>query len=238
MTKEIEEFTDRMVRNEVFACVSSIVADLANGYGEIPRGLALADLAEEAAELSYSVEDYEEALHGEGWKLEPVDSDDLPAFVKIRLSAERNPGEFVVFKGSDEWAKDDEADGYMVTGFTREEAARCLRTPRNRALPVGSFRTLDRFRLARRRTHEARRTCRTSRKSHGLGTDDDRARDRARLRHSANRRRHAQARAGRGKAAFDPRCAAEARRRREVKEGEPGKPGLACRGDVNHKNSG
>lgn len=124
MTKEIEEFTDRMVRNEVFACVSSIVADLANGYGEIPRGLALADLAEEAAELSYSVEDYEEALHGEGWKLEPVDSDDLPAFVKIRLSAERNPGEFVVFKGSDEWAKDGEADGYMVTGFTREEAAR------------------------------------------------------------------------------------------------------------------
>lgn len=134
MTKEIEEFTDRMVRNEVFACVSSIVADLANGYGSLgyterqtmrdrPAEGALS-LMEEAAELSYSVEDHEEALRGEGWKLEPVDSDDLPAFVKIRLSAERNPGEFVVFRGSDEWAKDDEVDGYMVTGFTREEAAR------------------------------------------------------------------------------------------------------------------
>lgn len=95
-----------MVRNEVFACVSSIVADLANGYGSLgyterqtmrdrPAEGALS-LMEEAAELSYSVEDHEEALRGEGWKLEPVDSDDLPAFVKIRLSAERNPGEFVV----------------------------------------------------------------------------------------------------------------------------------------------
>lgn len=120
MTTEIEEFTDRMVRNEVFACVSSIVADLANGYGEVPRGLALADLAEEAAELSYSVEDYEEALRGEGWKLEPINSDDLPAFVKIRLAAERNPGEFVVFKGND----DVNGEGYMVTGDTVEEAAR------------------------------------------------------------------------------------------------------------------
>ncbi len=124
MTTEIEEFTDRMVRNEVFACVSSIVADLANGSGEVPRGLALADLAEEAAELSYSVEDYEEALRGEGWKLEPVNSDDLPAFVKIRLAAERNPGEFVVYKADDEFAKAEDVDGYMVTGDTVEEAAR------------------------------------------------------------------------------------------------------------------
>lgn len=76
MTKEIEEFTDRMVRNEVFACVSSIVADLANGYGEVPHGLALADLAEEAAELSYAVEDYEEAATQAGWRNHGHDGDD------------------------------------------------------------------------------------------------------------------------------------------------------------------
>lgn len=130
MTTEIEEFTDRMVRNEVFACVSSIVADLANGYGTLgyterqtmrdrPAEGALT-LMEEAAELSYSVDDYEEALRGEGWKLEPINSADLPAFVKIRLDAERNPGEFVVFKGND----DVNGEGYMVTGDTVEEAAR------------------------------------------------------------------------------------------------------------------
>ena len=134
MRKSIEDFTDHMVRNEVYGCVSALVSDLAKGYGvlgytdrhamrEDPAIGALA-LMEEASELAYPVEDYEEALRGEGWKLEPVDSDDLPAFVKIRLSAERSPGEFVVYKAGDEFASAEDVDGYMVTGFTREEAAR------------------------------------------------------------------------------------------------------------------
>lgn len=116
MTTEIEEFTDRMVRNEVFACVSSIVADLANGYGEVPRGLALADLAEEAAELSYSVEDYEEALRGEGYRIEPTDSDDLPDFVKAHVA--KFGGSFVIFDPHDD------EDGFKLTGDTAEEIAR------------------------------------------------------------------------------------------------------------------
>lgn len=58
--RDLQEKCRRLVQNEVLACVSSLVSDLAKAYGENVPGLN--DLLEEAAELCTPILDYEEAV--------------------------------------------------------------------------------------------------------------------------------------------------------------------------------
>ena len=79
MTKDIDrtspdfqrEVAD-MVRREVIYCVSSLVSDLASGYGETLPG-ELGQLAEEAFEMSTPLQDYESAAYDEGWRYVEID---------------------------------------------------------------------------------------------------------------------------------------------------------------------
>lgn len=76
----IEAFAERMVRNEVLCCVSSLVATLANGafadHGPSymhtggTAGRELDALAEQAFELASPVLDYESAAVEAGWSEE------------------------------------------------------------------------------------------------------------------------------------------------------------------------
>ena len=64
---------DDLVRMEVHYCVSSLVYQLAGAYGEISsaNGASAGDLAsltEQAAELSWPIDDYEEAAIQAGWR--------------------------------------------------------------------------------------------------------------------------------------------------------------------------
>lgn len=89
----LQRRADRLVSQEVHACMSSLVATLAAGYGTaLPRksaaGIALDDLAEQAQELAAPVLDYESAARESGWVVGPAgmlvlphgdhDDDDLP----------------------------------------------------------------------------------------------------------------------------------------------------------------
>lgn len=60
---------DDLVRVEVHYCVSSLVSTLAsgNGIGSDMAGTDLAALTEQAAELCYPLDDWEEAARADGW---------------------------------------------------------------------------------------------------------------------------------------------------------------------------
>lgn len=60
-TESINEFAERMVRNEVLCCVSSLIYTLSQGYGERCDHADTSDLVEQAFELSSPVLDYESA---------------------------------------------------------------------------------------------------------------------------------------------------------------------------------
>ena len=69
-SETLDQCADRIVRQEVMCCLSSIVSTLANGYGNIGQNRpdnGLADLAEQALELCCPVSDYEEAATEAGW---------------------------------------------------------------------------------------------------------------------------------------------------------------------------
>lgn len=100
-----------MVQQEVFCCVSHIVAVLAAGSGAVDRrsrnapnvGAAaqLADLAEQAFELACPVPDYEEAAIQAGWSIQ--EGDEGRGFWKRETDgtmrvADANPD------GGDEWS--------------------------------------------------------------------------------------------------------------------------------------
>lgn len=85
----LQRRADRLVSQEVHACMSSLIATLARSNGAIPSGERdLAGLVDQAAELSYSVLDYESAARESGWVVGPAgmlvlphgdhDDDDLP----------------------------------------------------------------------------------------------------------------------------------------------------------------
>jgi len=64
----LDQCADRIVRQEVMCCLSSIIATLANGYDAIPNNKReLASLAEQAFELCSPIQDYEEAAREVGW---------------------------------------------------------------------------------------------------------------------------------------------------------------------------
>lgn len=68
--KPTEQQLDQFVRQNVSLCVSSLVATLASGIGHVSartRDYPHEGLIEQAAELHYPVEDYEEAARQEGW---------------------------------------------------------------------------------------------------------------------------------------------------------------------------
>lgn len=79
----------RLVEREVHACMSSLVATLAEAYGataghSLPRGgtrMAINDLTEQAMELAAPVLDYEGAAREAGWIQSPTDwrRDEEPA---------------------------------------------------------------------------------------------------------------------------------------------------------------
>lgn len=71
--RDIQEKCRRLVQNEVQACVSSLVSDLAKVYGESVPGLN--DLLEEAFNLCTPVPDYEEAAREEGIEVREVDGE-------------------------------------------------------------------------------------------------------------------------------------------------------------------
>lgn len=68
----LQRRADRLVSQEVNACMSSLVATLAAGYSTgLPRksgsGIALDDLAQQADHLAAPVPDYESAAREAGW---------------------------------------------------------------------------------------------------------------------------------------------------------------------------
>ena len=67
--ESIYQFAERMVRNEVLCCMSSLVATLSAGQGAVSRRLAqdLDGLCEQAGELTIPVLDYESAAIEAGW---------------------------------------------------------------------------------------------------------------------------------------------------------------------------
>lgn len=65
------ERVERLIRHDVFANVSSLVATLAQGYDAIGMdkdAMGLSALTEQAWELASPVLDYEEAARQEGWE--------------------------------------------------------------------------------------------------------------------------------------------------------------------------
>ena len=60
---------DQIVAAEVHYCVSYLVSTLAGAYGDAMPG-DLGDMIEQAAELSYPINDWEEAALQAGWSLE------------------------------------------------------------------------------------------------------------------------------------------------------------------------
>lgn len=59
---------DQLVNREVHQCLSALVSVLAQGYGAATAAPDLEDLCEQAAELCYPVDDYEEAAVAAGWE--------------------------------------------------------------------------------------------------------------------------------------------------------------------------
>ncbi len=66
MNETIEQRADRLVRQEVYVCLSSLVSTLAQGYGQATSD-PLAELVNQAFELACPVDDYEEAAIQAGW---------------------------------------------------------------------------------------------------------------------------------------------------------------------------
>jgi len=113
--RDIQEKCRRLVQNEVQACVSALVSDLAKGYGsKLPEGLG--GLVEEAAELCSPVPDYEEAALQEGIKVREVDGEWQYSTAGSRKEAEEwTPGE-----GDEE---SDRPDAWTGLGASDEQEA-------------------------------------------------------------------------------------------------------------------
>ncbi len=79
------EKAERLVRNEVYVCLSSLVSTLAQDMGSgryaTPKRMidGLADLVEQAFELASPVLDYEEAARSAGWSV----SDNGERFINV-----------------------------------------------------------------------------------------------------------------------------------------------------------
>ena len=74
----------RLVANEVVHCVSALVSTMSAAYGHsLPQDVG--DLAEQAAELCTSVEDWEEAARQAGW----TDSGDRLGITRNKTTDER-----------------------------------------------------------------------------------------------------------------------------------------------------
>lgn len=71
MDETLEQTADRIVRQEVYACVSALVSTLADAYAETGpgRGGECARLCDQAAELAAPIPDYESAAREAGWKV-------------------------------------------------------------------------------------------------------------------------------------------------------------------------
>lgn len=63
----INQVAERIVRNEVYACLSNIVWPMAKAYGDNIESDDLAELVVLAAEIYSPVLDYEEAARAESW---------------------------------------------------------------------------------------------------------------------------------------------------------------------------
>ena len=79
-TPEFQSTCDRLVRNEVYLCVSSLVSTLAQGGGayvpEPKQGTYnLAELCDQALELAAPLSDYEEAAIQAGWVFSGTNSE-------------------------------------------------------------------------------------------------------------------------------------------------------------------
>jgi hypothetical protein len=120
MTTDQDDIARRIVDREVRLCLSALVSTLAAGSGhaigdrDAMRRGNLADLqtlAEQAAELSYPVPDYEEAAREAGW----ITADLTPRmFVKPSTAADNEAGEAETFEyedWQDGWRELCEAEG-------------------------------------------------------------------------------------------------------------------------------
>jgi len=66
--RRYQEAARRLVDREVVYCVSSLVSTLAEAYGQSGAVGDIAELSEQAFELSTPIPDYEEAAREEGWE--------------------------------------------------------------------------------------------------------------------------------------------------------------------------
>lgn len=68
----LQRRADRLASQEVQACLSSLVATLARSNGCVFEDRDMAGLVEQAAELCYSLPDYESAARESGWEVGPA----------------------------------------------------------------------------------------------------------------------------------------------------------------------
>lgn len=66
---ELQRRADRLVSQEINACLSSLVTTLARSNGCVFEDSDMAGLVEQAAELCYSLPDYESAACEAGWSV-------------------------------------------------------------------------------------------------------------------------------------------------------------------------
>lgn len=101
---------EQLVNREVHYCVSSLVSTLAkgNGAGVDLVGSDLAALSEQAAELCYPIEDFEEAARDAGWDC--IDGE-------WRRDDSDNPGEPVVADSADLACYIDDIEPYLREVF-------------------------------------------------------------------------------------------------------------------------
>lgn len=114
MTREtIEQRCERIVRQEVYVCLSSLVYTLSQGYGTIQSTIgnakgndtALVELVDQAFELASPVLDYEEAAQQAGW----VVDGDMFVSHDAQTTAQASPLDAT---GWEELCREDEIEPY------------------------------------------------------------------------------------------------------------------------------
>lgn len=94
-----------MVRREVHYCVSSLISEIAKGYGGTNEELG--EMAESAFELCRPIEDFEEAATQAGWQEADNEAD---VYLRNATQAERDAGHMGELLYADSWQQACEID--------------------------------------------------------------------------------------------------------------------------------
>lgn len=125
---ELQRRAARLVEREVHACMSSLVATLAAGYGDTGNPVSgrrseLASLTEQAMELAAPVPDYESAAREAGWavtRLDGAGESDVEFFAWRGANAKEPDAETGIAPSEADawqWACQDDIEPYELEVF-------------------------------------------------------------------------------------------------------------------------